>query len=51
VAGIGRCHVGLVLLVGSQELDLVGQLAILQDLAIGGDQETVLVDAGVDGQS
>ena len=48
--GVGRGHDRLVLLVGPQPLDLVGQLAVLQ-LLIGRDEEAVLVHAGVDGQA
>ena len=44
---VGRGEVGLALLVGPQPDDLVGQLAVL-DLAVGRDQEAVLVDPGVD---
>ena len=50
IGGVGRGQDRLVLLVGPEPLDLVGQLAVL-DLLIGRDQEAVLVHAGVDRQA
>ena len=47
--GVGRGEVGLALLVGPHPDDLLGPLAVL-DLAVGGDEEAVLVDAAVDAQ-
>ena len=47
---VGRGQDRLVLLVGAQPFDLVGQLAVLH-LLIGRDQEAVLVHAGVDRQA
>ncbi len=47
--GVGRCHVGLAFFIGSQPDRFIGDLAIL-DAAIGGDEETVIVDAGVNRQ-
>ena len=46
---VGRRQVGLALLVGPHPDDVLGHLAVL-DLAVGGDQEAVLVDAAVDAQ-
>ena len=46
---VGRREVGLALLVGPHPDDLVGRLAVL-DLAVGGDEEAVLVDSAVDPQ-
>ena len=48
--GVGRGQLRLVLLVGAEPLDLVGELAVL-DLLVGSDQEAVLVHAGVNGQA
>ena len=48
--GVGRGENRLVLLVGPQPLDLVGQVAVLE-LLVGRDQEAVFVHAGVDGQA
>ena len=47
--GVGGGEVGLALLVGPHPDDLLGALAVL-DLAVGGDEEAVLVDAAVDAQ-
>ncbi len=46
---VGRRQVGFALLVGPHPEDGVGRLAAL-DLAVGGDQEAVLVHAAVDAQ-
>ena len=48
--GVGRGDVGLGLLVGPQPDDFVGQLALVH-LAVGRDEEAVLVDAGVNRQA
>ena len=47
---VGRGQLRLVLLVGAEPLDLVGQLAVL-DLLVGRDQEAVFVHAGVNRQA
>ena len=47
--GVGGGEVGLAFLVGPHPDDFLGLLAVL-DLAIGGDQEAVLVDAAIDSQ-
>ena len=47
--GVGRGEVGLALLVGPHPDDFLAGLAVL-DLAVGGDEEAVLVDSPVDAQ-
>jgi len=47
---VGGGDQGLVLLVGAEPFDLVGELALLDDL-VGRHQEAVLVDTGVDRQA
>jgi len=47
--GVGHAHVHLVLLVGGQEDDLAGHPAVLH-LPPGGDEESVLVEAGIGGE-